>query len=41
MYYFIDDIRPNPKPDKYNKFKTVEEAIKMMSILKAFRYPCR
>ena len=34
MYYFIDDMRPNPKPDKYNKFKTVEEAIKMMSILK-------
>lgn len=34
MYYFIDDIRPNPNPDKFNKFKTVEEAIKMMSLLK-------
>ena len=34
MYYFIDDIRPNPNPDKYNKFKSVEEAIKMMSLLK-------
>ena len=34
MYYFIDDIRPNPNPEKYNKFKSVEEAIKLMSLLK-------
>ena len=34
MFVYIDDIRPNPNPEKYNKFKSVEEAIEIMNIIK-------
>lgn len=33
MYIFIDDIRPNPDPTKYNKYKSVEEAIKIIKLI--------
>ena len=33
MFIFIDDNRPNPHPEKYNSFKSVEEAIELMSLI--------
>ena len=33
MFIFIDDNRPNPHPEKYNSFKSVEEA-NVLTILK-------